>query len=238
MSITPPFTVVVFDSSTPAASEDIELRITIVQHSPTVTGLDGDCPAATKACSVKVATASGGTPPYHFQLDSLANGSPPLGMTLGLDGTLSGTPATAGTYSFGVCVIDLGGNSSCDTATVTVGPPPSATPQTAPPEALPSGFPTDLPSGTYQISVCASYVGCVGGEEYQLSNDDLAGLNSALEESIDTAASECNAAGGASCTVTYTPFNGQYFSANVNIETCSDGSCSSAQIEFRVTRIS
>ncbi len=233
-TITPPFTVVVFDSSDPSASVEIELSITIVQPSPTVTGLDADCPAATTACSATVATVSGGTPPYYFQLNSFANGAPPLGMTLGLDGTLSGTPAAAGTYSFGVCAIDLGGNSACDTATVTVGPAPT----TAPQEALPSGFPTNLPSGTYEISVCASYVGCVGGQEYQLSDDDLAGLNSELEQSIDAAASECNAAGGSSCTVSYTPFNGQYFSAIVNVETCSDGSCSSAQIEFRVTKIS
>ncbi|MFN2461946.1 MAG: beta strand repeat-containing protein, partial [Candidatus Velthaea sp.] len=50
--------------------------------------------------------ASGGTAPYTYRLDV---GSLPPGLTLGADGTLSGTPTTAGTYSFVVAVSDSAG---------------------------------------------------------------------------------------------------------------------------------
>ena len=67
-----------------------------------------------------MATAIGGTPPYHFSLGSLANGAPPLGTVLDLNGNLSGTPTIAGLYSFEVCVTDVTGAENCGTATVTV----------------------------------------------------------------------------------------------------------------------
>jgi hypothetical protein len=59
-------------------------------------------------------TVSGGNPPYSFQLDS--GSFPPLGMHLGLNGLLYGTPAppTLGGYKpFRVCAVDMGGTSAC-----------------------------------------------------------------------------------------------------------------------------
>ena len=47
-------------------------------------------------------SASGGTPPYSFS----STGSLPPGLTLAADGTLSGTPGTAGTFAFSVVATD------------------------------------------------------------------------------------------------------------------------------------
>ncbi len=88
-----------------------------------VTGAGGLQCTANKSCSVQLwSTVQGGTPPYHFAADSFANGAPPPGMTIGLDGTLSGTPSQAGTYTVAFCAIDLVGNQNCTTASVVVNP--------------------------------------------------------------------------------------------------------------------
>jgi hypothetical protein len=69
----------------------------------------------------------GGLPPYHFQLDT-AGGFPPIGLILGLNGILSGTPANGtdrpSPYAFRVCAVDLAGSNVCPTANILVLPPP------------------------------------------------------------------------------------------------------------------
>ena len=72
-----------------------------------------------------VASISGGSAPYHFQSDTFANGAPPFGMIVDINGNLTGTPTDAGQYTFGVCATDLGGliASPCPTTTITVAPP-------------------------------------------------------------------------------------------------------------------
>ncbi len=55
---------------------------------------------------------TGGSGPYHFQLDS-GSGFPPLGLTLYPNGLLKGTPTAAGTKTFTVCAVDLGGHQCC-----------------------------------------------------------------------------------------------------------------------------
>lgn len=62
---------------------------------------------------------TGGSPPYHFQLGS-GVGFPPMGISLGKDGQLTGTPTAAGTSTFQVCAIDLSANSVCQTVSLTV----------------------------------------------------------------------------------------------------------------------
>jgi Divergent InlB B-repeat domain len=92
-----------------------------VQAAPTFTAGSGTCFVNT-ACTVAVASnPAGGTPPYYFSSDTFANGVPPLGMAVGLlSGVLTGTLTVPGTYSFGVCVVDLVGNSTCKQVSVTV----------------------------------------------------------------------------------------------------------------------
>lgn len=72
----------------------------------------------------QAATASGGSPPYTFYGDTLANGAPPLGMGIEVNGWLTGTPSSTYTtdrsFPFGVCVRDVGGNSLCRQTSVRV----------------------------------------------------------------------------------------------------------------------
>lgn len=56
---------------------------------------------------------------YTFYLES-GKGFPPMGMILGPDGILRGTPTATGKNTFVVCVKDVGGNSKCVTAILIV----------------------------------------------------------------------------------------------------------------------
>lgn len=60
-----------------------------------------------------------GTDIYTFYLGS-GVGFPPMGLTLGIDGVLKGTPTAKGTSKFQVCVKDVGGRSFCRTYSLTV----------------------------------------------------------------------------------------------------------------------
>jgi len=207
MRITTPFTVRMSDASQPPQSVSFDLRITILAKSPVIAVSSGTCPQAGKACSVTVASATGGTPPYYYKSDSFANGSPPLGMIVNLKGVLTGKPARAGTYTFGVCVVDLVGASDCAATKVAVGDGSSAAPTK---NNLPAGFPADLPSGTYKFSVCidipgaAAYSSCVDAGTYVMSGDAGA-FAQTVSQTADAIRSGC------SCSVRYSTFNGAYF---------------------------
>ena len=116
MRITPPFTVILSDASQPPQSVSVDLRITIIAKPPEITVSAAECLRAGLACSVTVATATGGTPPYYFTNGGFGSGTPPLGMIVDLKGVLKGKPAKAGAYTFGVCVVDLVGATDCATA--------------------------------------------------------------------------------------------------------------------------
>jgi hypothetical protein len=65
---------------------------------------------------------SGASPAvYTFYLGS-GVGFPPMGLALGIDGVLKGTPTAPGTSKFQVCVKDVGGRSTCRTYSLTVNP--------------------------------------------------------------------------------------------------------------------
>jgi hypothetical protein len=78
----------------------------------------------TSACGPfpQTTNPTGGSPPYHFQLGS-GVGFPPIGISLGKDGLLTGTPSAPGTYRFEVCAVDLSANSVCQTVSMTVTAP-------------------------------------------------------------------------------------------------------------------
>jgi hypothetical protein len=112
-------------------------------------------------------TATGGTPPYHYQFDTFLNGSPPLGLSINLlTGELNGAPTVPGTYRFGVCAVDLVGASSCSQVEFVVGPTPTCSNGA-------TNYPTCTPptSGTYywanwscgSSSQCASLMGAYTG---------------------------------------------------------------------------
>jgi hypothetical protein len=80
----------------------------------------GCCPD--EPCTTQIASATGGTPPYTFTSSSLAAGSaPPMGMLIDVNGYLTGTaPPRVGTYSLGVCVKDLAGQTDCGVSSIVV----------------------------------------------------------------------------------------------------------------------
>ncbi|MFV8668357.1 putative Ig domain-containing protein [Ralstonia pseudosolanacearum] len=79
--------------------------VTITVSSATVSYAPASPAAGTvgTAYSQSVASASGATSPYTY---ALASGSLPPGLTLSTGGTLSGTPTSAGTFSFTVTATD------------------------------------------------------------------------------------------------------------------------------------
>ena len=101
------FTVQATDSSTgtgPFHSAP-SAQLTLVIAQPTIAYAPSSPVAATVGVpySQSLAGASGGIAPYTY---TLASGSIPLGMTLGADGTLSGTPTQGGPFNFSVKATD------------------------------------------------------------------------------------------------------------------------------------
>jgi uncharacterized protein (TIGR03437 family) len=92
--------------------------------------------ATVSTASSQTLAATGGTPPYTF---TLMGGSLPPGLGLASTGTISGTPTTAGSYTFTVKVTDSAGNSAVGTFTLTVA---AQTVTITTPSPLPSGMAT------------------------------------------------------------------------------------------------
>jgi hypothetical protein len=87
------------------------------------------------AISAVQLTATGGTPPYQWQSATL-----PPGLSLALNGTLSGTPTAAGSFTFTVYAVDSNGVLASGTEQLTVGLPATtaATITGLPPSAAPA----------------------------------------------------------------------------------------------------
>lgn len=67
-------------------------------------------------------SGSGGNPAVYTYYLGSGVGFPPMGLILGLDGVLKGTPTAPGTSTFQVCVKDIGGRSYCRKYSLTVNP--------------------------------------------------------------------------------------------------------------------
>jgi hypothetical protein len=115
-TISPPFTLMFSDASSPIQKTMLTLNITIIDSGPHIEFLaPGSCQVGI-FCSVRLATATGGVPPYSFRSDTFINGSPPMGMTIHTEGdfgVLSGTPSVEGVSEVGICVVDSTGSSDC-----------------------------------------------------------------------------------------------------------------------------
>ncbi|MER8830136.1 putative Ig domain-containing protein [Mesorhizobium sp. M0938] len=77
-------------------------------------------------------SATGGTAPYSFALTA---GTLPTGLTLGADGSLAGTPTTAGNFNFTVTATDANGFTGVQAYALSIGAPAI----TLTPSSLPGG---------------------------------------------------------------------------------------------------
>jgi len=86
-------------------------------------------------CGKDAATKNpkGGSPPYSFTPGAMKS-FPPVGIWLGMNGLLSGTPKAPGTYSFEVCAKDDAGEQICKQASLTILPNSPPPPPPPPPD--------------------------------------------------------------------------------------------------------
>ncbi|MHC4599393.1 MAG: S8 family serine peptidase, partial [Planctomycetota bacterium] len=98
-------------------------------------------------------TASGGTTPYVF---ASIGGTLPPGLSVAADGSITGTPTTAGAYVFNISVTDAAGRIRTGTASITV--------ETAPASIT---VPANSSTGNYTVSWSA----VAGASSYDLEED-------------------------------------------------------------------
>jgi len=107
-------------------------RVSITVSSTYSLTIDGPAPLAIVAPSLAngmvnvpysaslSSSASGGTPPYQWAIEA---GALPPGLSLSSTGVISGTPTTAGSYSFTVEATDGSGATASTSATLLINPP-------------------------------------------------------------------------------------------------------------------
>ena len=113
----PTFTITVTDSKGDSAEQS--LTINVVEPSISINTVTATC-IVKQRCDELITTAQGGNSPYSFQSDTFAEGAPPMGMIVDINGHITGTATKEGEYTVGVCAKDTNGNSKCGHATVIV----------------------------------------------------------------------------------------------------------------------
>jgi hypothetical protein len=130
--MSPPFTVICTDAAGLKATK--QFTIDIVKQNPTITAVPGTMCAGEMYSDqskefpcVLVATAEGGTPPYHYQSDTFREGPPPLSSVVGTqyvglkqNGCLKGRIDEPGLYNFRVTVVDSVGQQDTTWTSVNV----------------------------------------------------------------------------------------------------------------------
>jgi uncharacterized repeat protein (TIGR01451 family) len=129
-----------------------------------------------------------------------ATGLPP-GLSLAQDGTLSGTPTTAGDYTFTVTATGSSGAAAQRTDTVQISPPPAS-----PPAASPSPSSVDFGSQALGTTSAARTVTLTntGGSPLTISGLSITGSDFAFGADCGVAAGESVLDPGESCVVTVT----------------------------------
>ena len=155
-------TVGVAFTPTSLGSKSASLAITSSDGGTSIVALAGTaaCPVITVAGSLPAGafgaaytggmTASGGMSPYTFS----ASGALPPGLTLAGDGSVSGTPALAGSYPFTVQATDVNGCSGTADVTIAIA---RATPHLTWATPSPIGYGTAL--GSSQLNATADVAG-------------------------------------------------------------------------------
>ncbi|MHB8216455.1 MAG: hypothetical protein ACYDDS_10275 [Candidatus Sulfotelmatobacter sp.] len=152
-------------------------------------------------------SVAGGNGPYHFQMDS--GSFPPLGMHLGMNGLLYGTPAppTLGGYKpFRVCAVDLSANADCHEVTIQAqaATPPKAAHSAVVPLALIGG--AAVLGGAYAV--------------HQMNNPSSSSGSGVSAGQCDGFGSTINSCGPCSCDP-----NGSGSTACPDSSQCGGGQC-------------
>jgi len=176
---------------------------------------------AMRPYSVQINPATGGTPGYTY---SIASGSNlPNGLVLSANGVISGTPVSAGTYSFTVMALDSKGCTATADFTLVVGT--AVTPLVLPPAVLPNGqvgtsYPTQMlppaTGGTGPYTYIAT--GLPPGLTYDPVTREIKGTPT-LGGTFNITVTVTDAA-GATATATYTIVVTVPDPASANTETC------------------
>ena len=119
------FTVNVADSETVPQTSSAPLKLAISGGTLTIVMPTTTTGQAGASYNVQF-SATGGVPSYSWSL--IENTSPPPGLTLSSIGTLSGTPTTAGNYSFQLQVTDANNISISQNVSVIIGAAGSSLP--------------------------------------------------------------------------------------------------------------
>lgn len=136
-------------------------------------------PASTGSKYSTDLTASGGSQPYTWSLDS---GALPPGIALAPDGRLSGTPTQQGTFAFRVRVVDVATASATQNLSISVYAPMTLSPMSIPAAKVGERYRTPFVAGggnppyTYGIS----------GAPAWLSMDPSTGMLSGTPPAIDS----------------------------------------------------
>ena len=132
------FTVTAVDSSGPALTTSLPVSI-VVTDSPVIVST---APPTAGTLTYPYtgygfAVASGGSPPFTWKV---TQGAVPPGLTLGADGSLTGTPTAAGSFAFTVTATDSaqtpGSGSQPFTVTINTPGPPVLIPGQTPPAGI------------------------------------------------------------------------------------------------------
>jgi len=110
--------------------------------------------------------ASGGVPPYTW---SVISGGLPPGLSLAANGTLSGTPSAAGSYTFTVRVTDSNSATATQQFSVTVN---AAPPETISAPAAPGGPPIALVGPIYALTASGAVSSLGHAIQYRFSWGD------------------------------------------------------------------
>lgn len=110
--------VTVFDSAQASASRQFVFVVS-TNRAPLAIGTSTLPPGAVGQSYSQQLTATGGTAPYRW-----AYGTLPAGLTLTLDGTLSGIPKTAGSFQIPVQVTDAAAATASGQISLTINPAP------------------------------------------------------------------------------------------------------------------
>ena len=100
-----PITVTVTDSSTPRLTDSMPVSVKIAD-TPIIVSTAPPPPSGTLTypyAGYTFQVASGGSPPFTW---AVTKGTPPPGLTIDSDGSLTGTPTTAGPFQFTVTATD------------------------------------------------------------------------------------------------------------------------------------